>query len=113
MKQVKLALIIAISNLLLSAYYLFVGFRLSALFSEFNAETPNPIFNIYFLGFLLLTSLSFIYWHYLRRSVKRGLFENKKTYYLIPLLLSGPIIYLAIMQIYSLMVIYMIVPIIM
>ena len=109
-RQVKLALMIAVSNLLLCAYYLFVGFRLSRLFTQFDAETPNPIFNKYFLGFLILTLLSFAYWNFLKRRVKKGLEINLKNYNLILLFLSAPIIYLIATQIHSLVKVYVIVP---
>ena len=109
-RQVKLALIIAITNLLLGVYYLFVGFRLSVLFSQFNAEAPNPIFNKYLIGFLVLAMLSFSYWYFLKRKEKRELGVSKNVYNLILLILSGPVIYLAMTQIYSLVVIYIIIP---
>jgi len=109
-RQVKLALIIAILNFLLSVYYLIVGFKLSALFLEFNARAPNPIFNKYFLGYLLVAILTFVYWYYLKRSIKRGLRVNKKIFNLILLLLAAPIIYIVVTEIYSLIIIYIVFP---
>ncbi len=109
-RQVRLALIITVSNLLLSAYYLFVGFRLSAMFPQFNAETPNPVFNKYFIGFLFLAVLSFAYSYFLKRRGKGGLDVSQNIYNLILLILSSPIIYLAVRQIYSLIIIYIIIP---
>lgn len=110
MKQTKPPFIIAITNLLLSAYYLLVGFRLSALYSEFNAEAPNPVFNKYFLGFLILAVLGFAFWAYLKKRLKKGLEINKKLYYVVLLSLSIPAVYLAFQLVYSLIVIDIVIP---
>lgn len=110
-RRIKLVLIIAVSNLILSAYYLFVGLRLSALYSQFNVEKPSPIFgNKYFLFFLIYTLFSFIYWYSLRRRVKKSLEVNLKIHNLIVLFLASPIIYLAVLEIYTLIVLYVIIP---
>jgi len=111
-KQLKLALIIAISNLILSAYYLFVGLKLSAMYFQFNAETPNPVFNKYFIGFIVLAILSFAYSYFLKRRVKRELDVSQNIYNLILLILSSPTIYLLFATIYALIIPYLIIPLI-
>jgi hypothetical protein len=109
--KLKLALIIVLTNLVLSAYYLFVGLRLSTLYSQFNAVTPNPVLdNKYFLIFVIFTLLSFACWYYLRNKAKKGVLVNTKIYNLILFVLASPIIYLAVTEIYSLVVIYIIIP---
>ncbi|OGM10983.1 hypothetical protein A2Z22_03895 [Candidatus Woesebacteria bacterium RBG_16_34_12] len=110
-RQIKLTLIIAITNLILSVYYLFIGLRLSALYSQFNVATPNPFLNNkYFLIFVIFTLLSFVYWYFLRNKVNKGIGVNIKIYNLILLFLTSPIIYLAFTFIYSLIIIHIIVP---
>lgn len=114
MKLVRLALIIAILNFLFSAYYLFVGLRLSALYSNFNVspETTNPVLNKYFLGFLILAIFSFAFWGYLKRRLNKGLVGYDKLISITLLLLASPFIYLTFQLIYSLITIYIIVPLI-
>jgi hypothetical protein len=109
-KQIRLTLALAFSNLLLSAHYLFVGYRLSPMYSQFSVEVPNPMLNKYFLGFLALSILSFIFWGYLKTKLNKGLEGNKKLYNIVLLFLMAPIIYLALTEVLSLIVIYIIVP---
>ena len=110
MKQLKFTLIIAITYLLLSAYYLFVGLRLNVLLSQFDSETHDPGFNIFFMGFLILAILSFAYWDYLKRRLKKGLVGKVRFYNIVTLLLSSPIIFITFKLIYSLIVVYIFIP---
>ena len=113
-KQARLALFIAITNLLLSAYYLLIAFRLSKIYSGLNLNVepkiPNPFFNRYFLCFLALTLLSFTLWTYIRRRLRQGLVVNNRFHNIVLILLGSPIIYLTVQLIYFLVIIYIIFP---
>jgi len=97
----KIALIAATIHFLFSAFYLFVGFRLSELYSSANVEPPNPIFgNWLFLMFVAFTILDILLYLFIRNKQK----QQQKFSLGIPLaiiLLIGPFLIFLATSIYA------------
>lgn len=77
--------------------------------SQFSVDIQNPMFNKYFIGFLFFSLLSFGYWIYLKRKESKDLLGSRRIHNIVLLFLGGPLIYLSVTEIYSLILVYFII----
>jgi len=106
-KRARIVLFVAVSNLILSAYYLLVGLKLRGLYSELDANVPNPLFNKYFAIYLIFALLSFIYFYYLKTEEKQGRVVGKIGLVFALLFLAAPLIFLVLSTTYYIITILM------
>jgi hypothetical protein len=106
-RRVKIVLFVAVSNLILSAYYLLVGLKLRGIYSELDANVPNPLFNKYFAIYLIFSLLSFIYGYYLQSEAKQGREIGKISHTMFLLFISAPLIFLVLSTTYYIITILM------